>query len=75
MFDFLKFGAGDKIPQSLADEDESPMDGEVFSLERLQAEAAELAASHRIAPKKLVVLTCWRGSKAIKTNWLMSIRL
>jgi len=48
MFDFLKFGGNDKIHQNPALEDESPMDGEVFSLERLQARAAELAAAHTV---------------------------
>ena len=52
MFDFLKFGRGGNIPQSLMVEDESPLDGEVFSLERLLAQAAELAATHRIAAKE-----------------------
>ncbi len=52
MFDFLKFGRSGKIHQSFMAEDESPMDGEVFSLERLQGRAAELAATHRIVPKE-----------------------
>ncbi len=52
MFDFLKFGTDDDIHQSFTIEDESPMEGEVFSPERLQARAAELAATHRIAPKE-----------------------
>lgn len=56
MFDFLKFGtaaaADDEIPQSLTAEDESPTGAEVFSLERLQARAAELAATHRAAVRK-----------------------
>ncbi|MGI8469779.1 MAG: hypothetical protein ACR2N3_15160 [Pyrinomonadaceae bacterium] len=52
MFDFLKFGADDTIHQNLTAEDESPTREEVFSLERLQARAAELAATHRVADRK-----------------------
>ena len=52
MFDFLKFGRGGKNHQNIELEDESPMDGEVFSLERLQGRAAELAATHRVAAKE-----------------------
>ena len=52
MFDFLKFGESGKIRQSLTVEDESPLDGEIFSLERLQGRAAELASTHRIALKE-----------------------
>jgi len=49
MFDFLKFGRTGGVSQSFADKDESPVGAEVFSLEHLEARAAELAATHRIA--------------------------
>ncbi len=49
MFDFLKFGASSETPQNFTVEDELQSGVEVFSLEHLQARAAELAATHRIA--------------------------
>ena len=52
MFDFLKFGRGDTVPPNLTAEDDSPLDGEVFSLEQLLAQAAELALTHRITSKE-----------------------
>ena len=51
MFDFLKFGTDDEISQRFTDEDRSATRPEVFSLEHLQAWAAELAATHRIAAR------------------------
>ncbi len=51
MFDFLKFGTDDEISQRFTDEDKSTTSSEVFSLEHLQARAAELAATHRIAAR------------------------
>ncbi len=50
MFDFLKFGAGDDSHRSLTAEDELPVEGELLSRERLLELAAQLAASHRLAP-------------------------
>ena len=52
MFDFLRFGTDGEIPESSTVEDDSPLDGEIFSLERLQAQAAELARTHRVAAQK-----------------------
>jgi cyclic beta-1,2-glucan synthetase len=49
MLDFLKFGGSDEIHQTFTADDEIPIGGEFFSLERLQARAAEIAATHQIA--------------------------
>ncbi len=48
MFDFLKFGTADDTQQSFPVEDDALIDREIFSLERLQMRAAELASTHRI---------------------------
>jgi len=49
MFDFLRFGQGGNFKQSLAVEIESSLDNDVYSSDRLQTRAAELAAMHRVA--------------------------
>jgi cyclic beta-1,2-glucan synthetase len=48
MFDFLNFGKSGEIHQTFTTDDESPIGGEFFSLERLQTRAAEIAATHQI---------------------------
>lgn len=52
MFDFLKSEKSSSIHQSFTANDESPVRAEVFSIERLEARAAELAETHRIAARE-----------------------
>ncbi len=52
MFDFLKFGTNGGISQSFTAQDDSPTSVEVFSLERLQARATELAATQQLSAQE-----------------------
>ena len=52
MFDFLRFGTGGGISQSFTVEDDSPTSVEVFSLERLQTRATELAATQQLSAQE-----------------------
>ena len=67
MLDFLKFRTADgEISQSFTVEDESSGSAEVFSLEHLQARAAELAATHQMPRGENADSTFWRGAKLIR---------
>ena len=76
MFDFLKFGTADNTQQRFPVEDDESIDRAIFSLERLQMRAAELASTHRIGIHRKIgfdLLGRLEGNKnelkTAKLNW------